>query len=157
MRNPLLAIVIANLLSGLAVGYEAPQIWALDGVSLACSRAEIEAILGKSRWDRPLKASIGGETWEYTFGNGLKADFRDQDGGRHPLILVGRRLTSRGIVLCKAGITRHQFLEKMGAPPLAEDDDQIVYYDEARLVHVTAYFKNGKAQEFVLSRFRIDK
>ena len=157
MKIGLSAIVLAILLNGWALGYEAPQIWALDGVSLAYSRAEMEAILGKSRWDRPLKASLGGETWEYTFGNGLKADFRDQEPGRHPLILVGKRFFSRSSLLCKAGLTRPQFIEKMDAPPLAEDDDQVVYYDEARLVYVTAYFTNGKAQEFVLSRFRIDK
>ena len=145
------------LLLSLILVDEAPQIWALDGVSLAYSRAQIEATLGKSRWDRPLKATIGGETWEYNFGNGLKADFRDQDRGRHPLILVGKSFSSRGILLCKNGVTRPQFIETMGAPPLAEDDDQVVYRDDARLIYVTAYFQNGRAQEFVLSRFRINK
>jgi len=159
MKIGALEIVLALLLllTNWAGAYEAPQIWALDGVSLAYSRYQMEATIGKSRWDRPLKATIGGETWEYNFSNGLKADFRDQDRGRHPLILVGKRFTSRGILLCKTGLTRPQFIEKMGAPPLVEDDDQVVYYDQARLVYVTAYFVNGKAQEFVLSRFRIDK
>jgi len=139
------------------LSYEAPQIWALDGVSLAYSRTQMEAAIGQSRWDRPLKATIGGETWEYNFANGLKADFRDQDRGRHPLILVGKRFTSRGILICKSGVTRPQFIKTMGAPPLAEDDDQVVYYDDGRLAYITAYFQNGKAQEFVLSRFRVDK
>jgi len=144
-------------LSGVARAYEAPQIWSLDGASLAYSRAQIEKLLGPPRADRPLKMTIGGETWEYTFANGLKVDFRDQDRGRHAMVLVGRRFTSRGQLMCKAGIARARFVEVMGAAPLAQDEDQVVYFDDARQAYLTGYFVDGKAQEFVLSRFRVDR
>ncbi|MFN8610928.1 MAG: hypothetical protein U0931_25525 [Vulcanimicrobiota bacterium] len=144
-------------LVALARAYEAPQIWMVDGASLAYSRAQIEEKLGRSTWDRPLKATIGGETWEYTYANGLKVDFRDRDRGRHALLLVGKRVTSRGLPLLRAGLTRARLIEAMGAPPLAEDGDQVVYYDADRLAYLTAYFENDRAQEFVLSRFRVDK
>ncbi|MBS2038330.1 hypothetical protein JST97_25325 [bacterium] len=144
-------------LAGLAWGYEAPQIWTLDGASLAYSRAQVEQRLGHSSWDRPLKVSLGGETWEYTYPNGLKVDFRDRDRGRHALILVGKCVLSRGLPLARAGMTRASFVEAMGAPPLAQDEDQVVYYDESRLAYLTGYFVQDRAQEFVLSRFRVDK
>lgn len=140
-----------------AWGYEAPQIWAVDGASVAYTRADIEEKLGRSSWDRPLKATIGGETWEYTYRNGLKVDFRDRDRGRHALLLVGSRFTSRGVLMFSAGVSRQRFIQEMGAEPLAQDEDQVVYYDEARLVYLTAYFEKDRAREFVLSRFRIDK
>lgn len=144
-------------LLGLARGYEAPQIWTVDGASLSYSRAQIEKRLGRSHSDRPLKASYGGETWEYTYANGLKVDFRDRDRGRHALLLVGQRVLSRGLPLTQVGVTRAGFVEAMGAPPLAEDEDQVVYFDEDRQAYLTGYFVKDKAQEFVLSRFRVDK
>lgn len=150
-------VILLALLWTVAGAYEAPQIWMLDGASLAYSRAQIEQALGPPRADRPLKMTIGGETWEYTFGNGLKVDFRDQDRGRHAMVLVGRRFTSRGVLVCQEGIARARFIELMGAAPLAQDDDQVVYYDDGRLAYLTGYFVDGKAQEFVLSRFRVDK
>lgn len=147
----------AVLLGLSAWAYEAPQIWGLDGVSLAFSRAEIEARLGAARDNRPLKRSFAGETWEYTFANGLKVDFRDRDRGRHAMALVGRRFSSRGVLMCQVGITRAGFIQVMGADPLAQDEDQVVYYDDARLAYLTAHFVEGKAVEFVLSRFRVDQ
>ncbi|MBX3167338.1 MAG: hypothetical protein KF760_07995 [Candidatus Eremiobacteraeota bacterium] len=150
-------VFLAALSWGVAQAYEAPQIWVLDGASLAYSRAQIEQVLGPPRADRPLKMTIGGETWEYTYANGLKADFRDQDRGRHAMVLVGRQVTSRGLPLCQAGIGRAHFIEVMGGPPLAQNDGQVVYYDEGRQAYLTGYFVDGKAREFVLSRFRIDK
>lgn len=136
--------------------YEAPQIWDVDGASLAYSRAQIEAKLGAARGDRPLKRSFAGETWEYTYGNGLKVDFRDRDRGRHAMALVGRRFSSRGRLMCRTGVTRARFIEMMGEAPLAQDEDQVVYYDDARQAYLTGYFIDGKAAEFVLSRFRVD-
>ena len=147
--------MICLSLSSLA--YEAPQIWAVDGASLAFSRTQIEAQLGPARGDRPLKRSFAGETWEYTYANGLKVDFRDRDRGRHAMALVGRRFTSRGRLMCQAGVRREQFIELMGEAPLAQDEDQVVYYDQARLAYLTVYFIEGKAAEFVLSRFRVDQ
>jgi hypothetical protein len=144
-------------LVALARAYEAPQIWTVDGASVAYTRADIEQKLGRPTWDRPLKASLDGETWEYTYGNGLKVDFRDRDPGRHALLLVGRHFSSRGLLMFSAGVGRERFIQGMGAPPLAQDDDQVVYYDEDRLVYLTAYFAKDRAREFVLSRFRIDK
>ena len=147
----------AVLLTLSAWAYEAPQIWGLDGVSLAYTRAEIEARLGSARASRPLKRSFAGETWEYSFSNGLKVDFRDRHRGRHAMALVGRRFTSRGVLMCQVGITRAGFIKVMGAEPLAQDEDQVVYFDDGRLAYVTAYFVDGKAAEFVLSRFRVDR
>ena len=90
---------MALFLIWLAVAvYEAPQIWTVEGVSLAHSRAQIEQVLGLPVASRPLKASYGGETWEYTYRNGLKAAFVDRDRGRHPRLLVGRRWSPLWVV-----------------------------------------------------------
>lgn len=140
-----------------AYTFEAPQIWTLDGASLSDSRLQLEQRLGSPLQDRPLKRSFAGETWEYTYGNGLKADFRDRDRGRHVMCLVGRRFFSRGRLLCQTGMDRARFIEVMGAPPLAQDDDQVVYFDDGRHAYLTGYFQKGKASEFVLSRFRVDQ
>ncbi|MBN9417641.1 hypothetical protein ABS71_13010 [bacterium SCN 62-11] len=140
-----------------AYTFEAPQIWTLDGASLSDSRLQIEERLGRSRADRPLKRSFAGETWEYRYANGLKVDFRDRDRGRHAMCLVGRKFFSRGRLMCQAGVTRARFVEVMGAAPLAEDDDQVVYFDDGRHAYLTGYFVEGKAREFVLSRFRVDQ
>lgn len=150
-------LVLWFWLWGMASAYEAPQIWVLDGASLAYSRAQIEEVLGPPRGDRPLKMTIAGETWEYTYANGLKADFRDRDRGRHAMVLVGRKVTSRGLPLCQAGIGRARFIEIMGAAPLAQDENWVVYYDDGRQAYLTGFFPEGKAREFVISRFRIDK
>lgn len=147
--------ILALLLT--AYTFEAPQIWVLDGASLSFTRAQVERQLGPARADRPLKRSFAGETWEYTFTNGLKVDFRDRHPGRHAMCLVGRKFYSRGRLLCQKGVGRERFIEVMGAPPLAQDPDHVVYFDDGRHAYLTGTFVDGRAEEFVLSRFRIDQ
>lgn len=146
--------MLAFLLS-LLLAYEAPQIWAVDEVSLAYSRALIEERLGPSVSNRPLKASWGGEHWEYTYRNGLRAAFVDRDPGRHPRLLAGQHFTSRGQDMIRLGSSRCQIDQIFGHPQF-RSDVHYVYYDDARLAYLSLYFGEGGLQEVVLSRFRID-
>ena len=136
--------------------YEAPQIWAVDGVSLAFSRTQLESSLGPAVSSRPLKASWGGERWEYTYRNGLKAAFVDQDRGRHPSLLVGRHFTSRGLPMIALGQTRAQVEARLGGAPTFSTAEHMVYEDPARRALLSLYFEDGRLREVVLSRFRID-
>ncbi|MBT9587811.1 hypothetical protein IV102_31035 [bacterium] len=138
-----------------AQAYEAPQIWAVDGVSLAYNRLQIEQKVGPSRWDRPLKASWGGERWEYTYGSGLKAAFVDQDPGRHPRLLVGKHFTSRGRDMVTMHASKAQVAEIFGLPNF-QTDEHYVYYDGDRLAYLTLHFGESGLDEVVLSRFRMD-
>lgn len=135
--------------------YEAPQIWAVDGVSLAYSRLQIEQKLGPSRWERPLKASWGGERWEYTYRSGLKAAFVDQERGRHPRLLVGKHFTSRGCDMVKMHASKAQVAKIFGSPNF-QTDEHYVYFDADRLAFLTLHFGESGLDEVVLSRFRID-
>lgn len=137
----------------LATTFEVPQIWAVDGLSLAYSRAQLEEVLGPPVSSRPLKASYSGERWECTYRNGLKAAFVDEDRGRHPRLLVGRRFTSRGQ---RMGETRRELEASFGAPPLWDTGHSLGWHDEDRQVYVRFWFTEGRLTEVILSRFRLE-
>lgn len=155
MRRLVSMLLLSTLATAQGPELEAPQIWTLQGVSLSFQRAEIERRLGQPMSDRPLKASWGGERWEYSYRGGLRAAFVDQDRGRHPRLLVGTDWRSRGQVMVKAGCPQEKVRELLGAPQF-ENDDSWVYWDESRKAYLTLFFEGGKVQEFCLSRFRID-
>ena len=135
--------------------YEAPQIWAVDGVSLAYSRQQIDQALGPAVESRPLKVSYGGETWEYTWRNGLKGAFVDRDPGRHPRLLVGRRFTSRGRSMFAPGQNRAQVQQGLGGPANWETAAHLIYFDEGRQAYLSVYFVDDRSVEIVLSRFKL--
>lgn len=135
--------------------YEAPQIWAVDGVSLVFSRQQIEQVLGAPVASRPLKASYSGETWEYTWRNGLKGAFVDRDPGRHPRLLVGKHFTSRGRPMIHLGQTKAQVQEGLDGPANWDSATYLTYFDEGRQAYLSIYFESGRYREIVLSRFRL--
>ena len=127
--------------------YETPQIWRLSGASLSDQRLDIENKLGPASLQRPLKASFLGETWEYHYSNGLIAAFRDRDLGRHPRLLIGTQLTSRGEHFLSQGMSRAQVERRMEGSP--QDG---LYRDEARLAYLSLRFVQDQLQQIVLAR-----
>ena len=144
-------VAILLCLAGWVRAYEAPQIWALEGVSLAFTRAQIEV-----RWGRPLKVRWEGEHWEFSYGGCRVAHFSDQHPGRHALLLVGKTWTSRGQVMLGRGAGRGEAMKALGSPQF-DVEPHWVYRDEDRKAFFTLHFDDqGQVDQFVVSRFRID-
>lgn len=135
--------------------YEAPQIWAVDRIPLSYSRQQIDKVLGPAVANRPLKASYSGETWEYTWRNGLKGAFVDRDPGRHPRLLVGKSFTSRGMPMIELGQNREQVQQGLDGRANWETASYLIYFDEGRQAYLSLYFVEDRYTEVVLSRFKL--
>jgi hypothetical protein len=127
--------------------WEAPQIWRLNGGSLADSRSDLEQRLGRHLESRPLKASFLGETWEYRYAGGLIAAFSDRQESRHPRLLVGQTLSSRGERLLQKGMSEAEVERFMLGKAQAG-----LYRDEDRQAYLSVRFRQGKLSEMVLAR-----
>ncbi len=129
---------------------EAPAISTMNGVSLMFTRLELEAVVGAPVQSRPLKASLFGEFYEYTYEGGLIVGMPDRNPGSHPTMLLGTKLASRGQAI-PVGLTAAELEAQLGEPTEREDW-RWAYRDPDRQTQLLAFFEEGKVTRYAVTR-----
>jgi len=131
---------------------EAPAILTMNGVSLMFSRVELEAVVGAPVQSRPLKASLIGEFYEYTYKCGLIIGMPDRKPTSRPTMLLGTKLASRGQAI-PIGLTPDQLETELGEPS-EQEDWRWAYHDPDRQTQLLAFFEEGRVTRYAVTRLK---